>query len=111
MDFKKELENILLGMGLESPVLEIDETPEGRFGGFVISESFTGKSQIERQDMLWETLDSALDEEKNLKIIGLLTMTPDGEIRLTRRNKELMAFLAERSDSKIRNHVPGQKVR
>ncbi len=76
MDFRKELEDILLGMGLENPVLEIDMSPEGRFGGFVISESFTGKSQIERQDMLWDTLDSVLDEEKNLRIIGLLTMTP-----------------------------------
>jgi acid stress-induced BolA-like protein IbaG/YrbA len=51
-------------------------TPEGRYSGFVISESFTGKSQIERQDMLWDTLDNMLDEEKNMKIIGLLTMTP-----------------------------------
>jgi len=76
MDFEEELMAILLRMGLENPVLEINVRPEGRVSGFVISESFTGKSQIERQDMLWDTLDEVLDEEKNLKIIGLLTMTP-----------------------------------
>ncbi len=76
MDFEEELMAILLRMGLENPVLEINVRPGGRVSGFVISESFTEKSQIERQDMLWDTLDDVLDEEKNLKIIGLLTMTP-----------------------------------
>ncbi|MCP4347769.1 MAG: hypothetical protein GY795_19890 [Desulfobacterales bacterium] len=76
MEFKKELEHILSEIGLENPDLEIEATPEGRVGGFIISESFLGISQIERQNMLWDKLDKILDEEKRLKIIGLLTMTP-----------------------------------
>ncbi len=76
MDFKEQLEIILLGIGLENPTFDIGVTPEGRVGGFVVSDSFYGKSQIERQDMLWDRLDEILDEEKNLKIIALLTMTP-----------------------------------
>ncbi len=76
MDFREELENILIGIGLENPTFEIGVTPEGKVGGFVVSESFCGKSQIERQDMLWDRLDEILDEEKDLKIIALLTMTP-----------------------------------
>ncbi len=76
MEFKEELEHILSEIGLENPDLEIEETPEGRVGGFIISESFLGISQIERQNMLWDKLDKILDEEKRLKIIGLLTMTP-----------------------------------
>jgi acid stress-induced BolA-like protein IbaG/YrbA len=76
MDFKEELEMILSDIGLKNPTVEISVTPEGKVGGFVVSESFCGKSQIERQDMLWDRLDEILDEEKNLKIIALLTMTP-----------------------------------
>ena len=76
MEFREELENMLSRIGLENPILEIDMTPAGRFGGFVISETFSGMSHIERQNILWERLDKMLDEEKRLKIVGLLTMTP-----------------------------------
>jgi acid stress-induced BolA-like protein IbaG/YrbA len=76
MELKEELENILFQLGFENPELEIEMTKTGRVGGFVISESFSGKSQIERQNMLWNKLDRILDEEKRLRIVGLLTMTP-----------------------------------
>jgi len=76
MDFKEEIENILNQIGLKNPELDIEVTPTGRIGGFVISESFIGKSHIDRQNMLWDKLDRILDEEKRTKIIGILTMTP-----------------------------------
>ncbi len=77
MEFNEKLLNILIQMGLENPKLEMDETPAGRFGGFIISNTFAGISHIERQNMIWDKLDEVLDEEKRLKIIGLLTMTPE----------------------------------
>lgn len=52
MDFKEELTEILIRMGLKNPVLELNVRSEGKISGFVISESFTGKSQTELQDML-----------------------------------------------------------
>ncbi len=76
MEFKEELGKMVSRIGLENPVLEIDMTPTGRFGGFVISESFSGMSHIDRQNMLWDKLDKILDEKRRLKIVGLLTMTP-----------------------------------
>ena len=75
-DFRKELENILIGMGLKAPVLEIEIKPSGRLGGFVVSETFSGISQIDRQNMLWDGLEKILDEKRQSKIIALLTMTP-----------------------------------
>ena len=60
---------------MENPTPELEVTPEGRIGGFTISDSFLGKSQIERQNLLWDKLDNILDEEMNSKIIALLTMT------------------------------------
>jgi len=77
MDIREELEKIILQLGLDNPKLELELTPTGRIGGFIISDSFLGKSQIERQNMLWDKLDNILDEEINSKVIGLLTMTPD----------------------------------
>ncbi len=75
MDIKEELEKIISQLGLDNPKPELEVTPEGRIGGFIISDSFLGKSQLERQNMLWDKLDNILDEETNSKIIGLLTMT------------------------------------
>jgi len=77
MDIREELEKNILQLGLDNPKLELELTPTGRIGGFIISDSFLGKSQIERQNMLWDKLDNILDEEINSKVIGLLTMTPD----------------------------------
>ena len=76
MEFREELENALLRIGLENPVLEIEIKPSGRLGGFVVSETFSGISQIDRQNMLWDGLEKILDEERQSKIIALLTMTP-----------------------------------
>ncbi|QTA83860.1 Uncharacterized protein dnl_62810 [Desulfonema limicola] len=76
MDIKEEIESILTQIGLKDPEFEIEMTSTGRIGGFVISESFMGKSHIDRQNMLWDKLDRILDEDKRAKIIGLLTMTP-----------------------------------
>jgi len=54
--------------------LEIEVKPSGRLGGFVVSDTFSGISQIDRQNMLWDGLEKIPDEEKQLKIIALLTM-------------------------------------
>jgi len=78
MEIREELEAaIRFRLGLENPQFEFELTPTGRIGGFIISESFFGKTQIERQNMIWDELDKVFDKEKRLKIIGLLTMTPD----------------------------------
>ena len=54
--------------------MEIEVKPSGRLGGFVVSDTFSGISQIDRQNMLWDGLEKIPDEEKQLKIIALLTM-------------------------------------
>lgn len=53
------------------------ETPNGKVGGFIISPTFAGKSQIERQNMVWGCLDGHLDHEHILHIVSLVTITPD----------------------------------
>lgn len=63
--------------GIATPEFDLEETPGGKIGGFIISPTFVGKSQIERQNMVWDYLDSHLDKEQILHIVSLVTVTPD----------------------------------
>ncbi len=56
---------------------DLDETSGGKVGGFIISATFVGMSQIERQNMLWDYLDDNLGKEEILHIVSLVTVTPD----------------------------------
>jgi len=76
MDFNEELTGVLRTIGLRDPIIELAPAASGRVGGFVISDSFDGMTQIDRQSMLWNRLGDILDREKRLRIVSLLTLTP-----------------------------------
>ena len=63
--------------GIEAPGLDLEAAPNGKVAGFIISRTFAGKSQIERQNMIWDYLDNRLDRERMLHIVSLVTVTPD----------------------------------
>ncbi|MHC4445247.1 MAG: BolA family protein [Planctomycetota bacterium] len=63
--------------GIENPVFELEEAPGDKVSGFIISPTFAGKTQIERQNMVWDYLDNNLDKEQILRIVSLVTVTPD----------------------------------
>ena len=77
MEFMQELKSVISEMNLEFLTIELETTPEGRIGGYITSSSFEGKTQIERQNMIWSYLDQNLEEEKKLRIVALLTLTPE----------------------------------
>lgn len=79
MAFKEELTALLENpeSGIRDPKLDVEETPSGKLGGFVVSPTFSGKSQLERQNMLWDYLDSHLGPEGVLHIVSLVTVTPE----------------------------------
>ena len=79
MALKNDLTNLISnpGSGIQSPEFDLEETPNGKVGGFVISKTFAGKSQIERQNMLWDYIDKNLSKEQILHIVSLVTVTPD----------------------------------
>lgn len=62
---------------VKEPKVTLEEAGGGKFGGFIISGSFEGKTQIERQEMLWSQLDKNLDDSYRRRVVALLTMTPD----------------------------------
>ena len=79
MAFKEELTQLLSRpeSGIEAPQFDLEETPNGKVGGFLISRTFADKPQIQRQNMVWDYLDSALKPEQICQIVSLVTITPD----------------------------------
>jgi len=47
-----------------------------RATGFVVWSGFAGKSQIDRQRLLWNTLEAHLTRDEQLNLGTILTMTP-----------------------------------
>jgi acid stress-induced BolA-like protein IbaG/YrbA len=74
---EEELRQALLAAGYKPEEIVLETTSTGKVGGFVISASFVGISQIERQERLWSQLGQHLAPETLRNIVSLLTMTPD----------------------------------
>ena len=68
MAIKDDIETLIRNpaSGIATPEFNLEETPSGKVGGFVISPTFVGKSQLERQNMLWDYLDDNLNQEQIL---------------------------------------------
>ena len=79
MDFKQELIGALSNSasGILMPQFDIKRHRHGCVGGFLISPSFAGKDQIDRQKMVWDYLEKIFPQEKTRKIDVLVTITPE----------------------------------
>ena len=79
MDFKHELISALSDTksGIQAPMFDLDQLPNGRVSGFLISPTFIGKDQIDRQKKLWDYLEKVFPREKTRKIAVLVTITPE----------------------------------
>ena len=79
MALKEKIETLISDSAskIAEPEFDLEETSGGKVGGFIISATFVGKSQVERQNMLWDYLDDKLDKEQILHIVSLVTVTPD----------------------------------
>ena len=62
---------------IQTPEFDLEKTRNGKVGGFIISPTFAGMPQIERQNMLWDYLDAHLDRDQLLHVVSLVTVTPD----------------------------------
>ncbi len=72
---KKALDSPL--SGIVDPVLDIEETPVHKIGGFIVSSSFSDMDQLDRQNKVWDYLEDVLDPEELQRIITLVTVTPE----------------------------------
>ncbi len=76
MGLKEELIEALNDLELENPTIELEKTPSGKIGGVIVSKSFKGKSQLDRQNLVWNRLEEILGKKKLVKVVALLTLTP-----------------------------------
>jgi acid stress-induced BolA-like protein IbaG/YrbA len=67
----------LIAAGYGPAEIDLETTSTGKVGGFVVSGSFAGVSQMERQERLWSQLSKHLDSKQLSCIVSLLTMTPE----------------------------------
>jgi acid stress-induced BolA-like protein IbaG/YrbA len=78
MAFKDELLTALSEpeSGLEAPRLDIGDNPDDKIAGFLISNTFRGMPQLDRQNLVWNYLEKRLQPEQLDKIVTLVTLTP-----------------------------------
>lgn len=74
---EEEVRRALLAAGFTAEQLYLEVTQSGNIGGFVISPSFAGQSQVARQDALWAELRRHLGPDRLRRIVSILTMTPE----------------------------------
>jgi len=77
MERIEEIKRVLEKLGLEKLEIDMEESVSGKIGGFIVSKSFEGMSQLERQNYIWDHLEKELSEEKHKRIRIILTLTPE----------------------------------
>ncbi|GMV42458.1 MAG: hypothetical protein AMXMBFR64_41740 [Myxococcales bacterium] len=77
MDFQNKLAALLVNALGANTDCHLETSTSGRVGGIVISPAFSGKSQHERQELLWDELRVRLSKAEANNILALLTLTPD----------------------------------
>jgi acid stress-induced BolA-like protein IbaG/YrbA len=76
---EQELQDILTQqLGLASPRFELERLPGGKISGSVVSDSFRGLTDSDRQDRIWSALDEALGEQA-ANLVGTLLAYTDAE--------------------------------
>lgn len=76
-NIQQDVERALQILNFRPEEIHLETTASGSVGGHIVSGSFSGQSQMERQDRLWEGLKSNLREDQLFKIVALLTVTPE----------------------------------
>jgi len=77
MEFEEKVRWALLAGSFADSEVSLDVTTSGRVGGFFVSSDFAGMSQVDRQEKLWEHLEAHLSRDELVKIVSILTLTPD----------------------------------
>ncbi len=55
----------------------LETTPKKKIGGYVVSPSFQGNTQLVRQQRIWRLLEKKLKQNELHRIVGILTFTPE----------------------------------
>ena len=73
---KTKLKGALEVMGYDPDDVKLEDAGEGKVAGYVVSTKFKGKTQAQRQELIWDGLRRKLSPKDLVKIVAILTMTP-----------------------------------
>ncbi len=76
MDLQEKLKRVLEA-ALKMTECHLETSATGRVGGLVVSEAFGGRSQVQRQELIWAELRKHLAPEELIQVMALLTLTPE----------------------------------
>lgn len=79
---RKALEKLLTDrLELENPSFELEQLPGGRISGSVISDSFEGMKDSDRQRRIWDALEAEFGSDST-SVVGTLLAYTDPEWKL-----------------------------
>jgi len=76
-NIRMKIENILLKHGFSEDDLNLEDVNVNKVAGFVVSKTFTDMPDMKRQDYIWHIFDEELTVEERLKIVAIITLSPD----------------------------------
>jgi len=76
MDLKQKIEKTIMGMKLDTPVVDISCDDNGNVYGYVCSKTFDGEQDERVQEKIWSALKKKLSEQELIKIMLLINETP-----------------------------------
>jgi acid stress-induced BolA-like protein IbaG/YrbA len=74
---REEIEKILLEEGFSEEDINLEDVDIKKVAGFVVSERFSDMPDMDRQNFLWKIFEGKLDTEDLLKIVAIITLSPD----------------------------------
>jgi acid stress-induced BolA-like protein IbaG/YrbA len=77
-EFSVKLKSILQAEVPSANEIQVEPAPDGeRVKGVIISESFAGMDDADRQDQLWDILESRLSQTEQRRVLSLIAYTPE----------------------------------
>jgi acid stress-induced BolA-like protein IbaG/YrbA len=76
-NIRTKIEKILIKSGFSKDELNLEDVNVNKVAGFVVSEKFADMPDMERQDYIWSIFDEKLAVEDRLKIVAIITLSPD----------------------------------
>ncbi len=77
-EFSAKLKSILQAEFTSAQEILVEPAPDGeRVKGVIISESFAGMDDADRQDHVWDLLESKLKQTEQRRVLSLIAYTPE----------------------------------
>jgi len=77
-EFSAKLKSVLQAEFSTAQEIIVEPAPDGeRVKGLIIAESFTGMDDADRQDHVWDLLESKLSQTEQRRVLSLIAYTPE----------------------------------